>query len=73
MLLLRTERLPEGPNRLYELKLDGFRAITLKSRGRAQLRSHHDTDSNARYPGPVAALGTMPDETVLYGEIVALD
>ena len=64
MLLLRTERLPEGPNR---------RAIALKSRGRAQLRSHHDTDSNARYPGLVEALGTMPDETVLYGEIVALD
>jgi hypothetical protein len=30
MLLLRTERLPEGPNWLHELKLDGYRAIGIK-------------------------------------------
>lgn len=30
MLLLRTERLPEGPAWLYELKLDGYRAVAAK-------------------------------------------
>jgi ATP-dependent DNA ligase len=30
MLLLHTERLPEGPNWLYELKLDGYRALAIK-------------------------------------------
>ena len=73
MLLLRTERLPEGPNWLYELKLDGYRAMALKSGGRVQLRSRNDNDFNARYPGLVKALGSMPDETVIDGEIVALD
>jgi len=73
MLLLRTERLPEGPNWLYELKLDGYRAMGLKSGGRVQLRSRNDNDFNARYPGLVKALGSMPDETVLDGEVVALD
>jgi bifunctional non-homologous end joining protein LigD len=73
MLLLRTERLPEGPDWLYELKLDGFRAMALKSGGRVQLRSRNDKDFNARYPGLVKALGSMPDETVIDGEIVALD
>jgi bifunctional non-homologous end joining protein LigD len=34
MLLLRTERLPEGPNWLYELKLDGYRALAIKSEGK---------------------------------------
>ena len=34
MLLLRTERLPEGRKWLYELKLDGYRAIAAKARGR---------------------------------------
>jgi ATP-dependent DNA ligase len=34
MLLLRTERLPEGPNWLYELKLDGYRALAIKSGGK---------------------------------------
>jgi bifunctional non-homologous end joining protein LigD len=73
MLLLRTERLPEGPDWLYELKLDGYRALAIKTGGRVQLRSRNDKDFNARYPGPVKALGSMPDETVLDGEIVALD
>jgi ATP-dependent DNA ligase len=73
MLLLRTERLPEGPNWLYELKLDGYRAIAVKSGGKVQLRSRNDKDFSARYPGIVKALVAMPDETVMDGEVVALD
>jgi bifunctional non-homologous end joining protein LigD len=73
MLLLRTERLPEGPDWLYELKLDGYRAIAIKTGGRVLLRSRNAKDFNARYPGLVQALGSMPDETVLDGEVVALD
>ena len=57
----------------YELKLDGFRAEAMKSGGRIQLRSHNDKDFNARYPAIVEALAAMPDETVIDGEIVALD
>ena len=30
MLLLRTEKLPQGPEWVYELKLDGYRAIAFK-------------------------------------------
>ncbi len=73
MLLLRTERLPEGPHWLYELKLDGYRALAIKSDGKIQLRSRNDKDFNARYPGLVKELRSMPDETVLDGEVVALD
>lgn len=50
MLLLRTEHLPESGAVLYELKLDGFRAIALKSNGVIHLRSRHDKDFNAKYP-----------------------
>ena len=32
MLLLRTENLPEGKEWLYELKLDGYRALHQKGR-----------------------------------------
>jgi ATP-dependent DNA ligase len=73
MLLLRTEKLPEGPEWLIELKLDGYRALAIKSGGEVQLRSRNDNDFNSRYRGIVKALASMPDETVIDGEVEALD
>src|SRR3712207_4551202 len=73
MLLLRIESLPEGPNWLYELKLDGYRALAIKTCGKVQLRSRNNNDFNGRYPHVVKALSSMPDETVIDGEIVAFD
>jgi bifunctional non-homologous end joining protein LigD len=73
MLLVRTESLPAGEAWVYELKLDGFRAEAIKSGGRIQLRSRNDKDFNAKYSAIVQALTAMPDETVIDGEIVALD
>ena len=73
MLLLRTDRLPEGATWQYEIKLDGYRAIAFKSGGRVQLRSRNDKDFGGKYPAIVKALAAMPDETVIDGEVVALD
>jgi bifunctional non-homologous end joining protein LigD len=73
MLLLRTQRLPEGPDWLYEVKLDGYRALAVKSGGNVQLRSRNDNDFSTRYARVTKALDAMPDETVIDGEIVALD
>jgi bifunctional non-homologous end joining protein LigD len=73
MLLLRKETLPESESWLFELKLDGFRAIAYKTGGKVHLRSRNDKDFNTRYPAIVKALAPMPDETVIDGEIVALD
>jgi bifunctional non-homologous end joining protein LigD len=73
MLLLPTEQLPAGPKWVYELKPDGFRAEAIKSGGRVQLRSRNNKDFNGKYPAIVGALAAIPDETVIDGEIVALD
>ena len=73
MLLLATEQLPSGAQWLYELKLDGFRAQGIKTGGRIQLRSRNDKDFSRKYPAIAKALAAMPDDTVIDGEIVALD
>jgi bifunctional non-homologous end joining protein LigD len=70
MLLEATSALPEGPNWPYEVKLDGYRALVIKSAGKVRLRSRNDKDFNARYPAIVAALGSLADETVIDGEVV---
>ena len=49
MLLLKTEKLPESQDVIYELKLDGYRAIAFKSGGKVCLRSRNDNDFASRY------------------------
>jgi ATP dependent DNA ligase domain len=63
---LPVPKLPEGRTRIWEIKLDGYRAVavTLYSRNRNVL--------NARFPYIVEALHGLPDGTVVDGEIVAL-
>ena len=73
MLLLRSDSLPSGDEWVYELKLDGYRAIAFKRAGAVHLRSRNDNDFSARFPGVVKALATLPDDTVIDGEIVAFD
>jgi bifunctional non-homologous end joining protein LigD len=73
MLLLRTDSLPDSEQWLYELKLDGYRAIAFKRDGVVHLRSRNDNDFSARYPGVVKGLAKMPDNTVIDGEVIAFD
>jgi ATP-dependent DNA ligase len=73
MLLLRTERLPEGSEWEYEIKLDGYRAVAFKAGGKLSLRSRNNNDFAARYPSFAKALACLPNNTAVDGEIVALD
>jgi DNA ligase D-like protein (predicted ligase) len=74
MLLLRTETLPDEPARWeYQLKLDGYRALAFKTGGKLHLRSRNDNDFSGRYPTILSGLAGLPNETVIDGEVVALD
>src|SRR5450432_2073995 len=73
MLLLSTDKLPTGERWAYEIKLDGYRAVGFKTEGKVHLRSRNDNDFNARYPSIAKALVSLPNETVVDGEVVALD
>ena len=74
MLLLRTDSLPNDGGRWeYQLKFDGYRAIAFKTGGKIHLRSRNDNDFSIRYSDVVKGLAKLPDETVIDGEVIALD
>src|SRR5918996_3215842 len=74
MLLLRTDSLPnDGDRWAYQLKFDGYRAIAFKTGGKIHLRSRNDNDFSVRYSNVVKGLAQLPDETVIDGEVIALD
>jgi DNA ligase D-like protein (predicted ligase) len=74
MLLLRQDALPDDPGRWdYQIKFDGFRAIAFKTGRQVRLRSRNDNDFSVRYPAVARALAKLPNDTVIDGEIVALD
>jgi ATP-dependent DNA ligase len=47
--------------------------LAIKTGGQLQLRSRNDNDFAGRYPTIAKALKALPDETVIDGEVVALD
>ncbi len=73
MLCESAERPPEGREWCYELKLDGFRVIGRKPGRSAQLWSRNQKDFARRFPGVVKAIEELPSDTVIDGEVVALD
>jgi DNA ligase D-like protein (predicted ligase) len=66
-------KLPEGPEWTYEAKLDGYRAIGVKTSRETILYSRNHKNFNKRFPQIAKALDDFPGETVIDGEVVALD
>ena len=73
MLLQRVSSLPEGPEWAYEIKLDGYRALAINADGKRKLFSRNRKSFDYQYLYIVDALANLPEDTVVDGEIVALD
>ena len=73
MECLSVEKIPEGGAWTYELKLDGYRVIAVKGSGKLTLYSRRGTDLTQRFRYVAEGLASLPDETVIDGEVVALD
>src|SRR5215203_354931 len=73
MLAKLTDSLPTQGSWLYELKLDGYRGLAIKKRGVTTLFSRRGNELNQRFPGIAEAFAFLPDNTIVDGEVVALD
>src|SRR6185436_5615522 len=74
MTAVRVQALPEGDQWLYEVKLDGYRALLIKDGQKVRIISRNEKDLTANYPTIAAAAARLNATTlVVDGEVVALD
>jgi ATP-dependent DNA ligase len=73
MECLPVTRIPEGASWRHELKLDGYRMEAVRTGGTTTLYSRRENDLTPRFPRIASALEYLPADTVLDGELVALD
>ena len=73
MLAKLSNSIPRGPNWLYELKFDGYRVLVVKQRRRVTLFSRRGNVLNSHYPEIAKAFQFLSDNTIVDGEVVAVD
>jgi ATP-dependent DNA ligase len=73
MECLSVSKLPEGSQWVWEIKLDGYRAVAVNSGKNVTLYSLNRKSLNNRFPYIAEPLRGLPDGTVIDREIVALD
>jgi DNA ligase D-like protein (predicted ligase) len=73
MECLAVSKLPAGDQWIWEIKLDGYRAEAIKSGSHLFLLSRRQKSFSRQFPLIYEALTDLPDDTVIDGEIVALD
>jgi bifunctional non-homologous end joining protein LigD len=67
------QSLPEGQGWLYEIKFDGYRCLAGRDSSRVTLWSRRGNLFTDQFPHIAQACKPLPPDTLIDGEIVALD
>jgi bifunctional non-homologous end joining protein LigD len=68
------DHLPQGKEWLFEIKFDGYRALTAAAGDQVRIYTRSGLDWTERYPGIARAVAALDlDRALLDGEVVALD
>jgi len=73
MECMAVSKLPDAAHWIWEIKIDGYRAIAVKSDDNVNLYSRTRKSFNRQFSHIVEALADMPSGTVIDGELVAID
>jgi DNA ligase D-like protein (predicted ligase) len=73
MYALSVQSLPESSEWLYEMKFDGYRCLAARDKNRVALWSRRANSFTEQFPHITQACQKLPPDTLLDGEIVALD
>ena len=73
MYALPVQNLPKGNEWFYEVKFDGYRCLAGRDSGRVTLWSRRENLFTKQFPQIARACERLPPNTLVDGEIVALD
>ena len=73
MYALAVQNLPKGNEWFYEVKFDGYRCLAGRDSGRVTLWSRRENLFTKQFPQIARACERLPPNTLVDGEIVALD
>lgn len=73
MYAAAVQKLPEGPEWLYEIKFDGYRCIAAHGTDGVHLWSRRGNPLTSQFATIAAACKKLPRGTVVDGEVVAID
>jgi len=73
MYALTVQKLPQGQEWLYEMKLDGYRCLAGRDSTGVMLWSRRENLFTKQFPQIAQACERLPPNTLVDGEIVALD
>ena len=73
MYALAVQNIPEGKDWLYEVKFDGYRCLAGRDQKGVTLWSRRGNPFTSQFPRIAHACERLPVDTLLDGEIVAID